>query len=121
MAQLILPLAEAGGFNPPWVRDIAKVLEADRQKCVRHYAVSVDRVKIFQVVKDLFYHRNVLQDLAHILLSLQPHDDIVTTDFRDATELGRYAIQILEFFDRVGLTRRVKERRLVRNKSLDWL
>lgn len=122
LAQLILPLVEAGGFNPPWVRDIAKQLEADETE-VRQVLRRLSRQgEIFQVVKDLFYHRNVLQDLAHILLSLQPHDDIVTTDFRDATELGRKrAIQILEFFDRVGLTRRVKERRLVRNKSLDWL
>ena len=60
--------------------------------------------------------------MAHLVLSLEPQDDIATTDFRDASGLGRKrAIQILEYFDRVGLTRRVRERRLVRNPSLDWL
>ena len=78
--------------------------------------------EIFQVVNDLFYHRNALQKMALLVLSLEPQNDIATTDFRDVSGLGRKrAIQILEYFDRVGLTRRVKERRLVRNHSLDWL
>ena len=78
--------------------------------------------EIFQVVHDLFYHRKSLQALAYIVLSLEPQDDIVTGDFRDASGLGRKrAVQVLEYFDRVGLTRRVRERRLVRNHSLDWL
>lgn len=35
--------------------------------------------------------------------------------FRDATGLGRKrAIQLLEFFDRVGFTRRVKDAHLLR-------
>ena len=122
LAEQILPLVEAGGANPPWVRDIAKQLEAEEAE-VRQVLRRLNRQgEIFQVVKDLFYHRKALEQMAHLVLSLEPQDDIATTDFRDASGLGRKrAIQILEYFDRVGLTRRVRERRLVRNPSLDWL
>ncbi|MDO5667336.1 MAG: selenocysteine-specific translation elongation factor [Alcaligenaceae bacterium] len=122
LAEQILPLVAAGGANPPWVRDISKQLSAEEGD-VRQVLRRLSRQgEIFQVVHDLFYHRQALQDLANIVLSLVPQDDIVTTDFRDASGLGRKrAVQILEYFDRVGLTRRVKERRLVRNNSLDWL
>ena len=38
--------------------------------------------------------------------------------FRDATGLGRKrAIQILEFFDRVGYTRRVRDNHVLRGES----
>lgn len=122
LAELILPLIEAGGSNPPWVRDIAKQLEAEEAD-VRQVLRRLNRQgELFQVVNDLFYHRRALQKMAHVVLNLQPQDDIATSDFRDTSGLGRKrAIQILEYFDRVGLTRRVKERRLVRNRSLDWL
>src|SRR5699024_7277034 len=118
----ILPLVEEGGANPPWVRDITKQLEADESD-VRQVLRRLSRQgEVFQVVNDLFYHRSALQKMAHLVLELEPQDDIATTDFRDVSGLGRKrAIQILEYFDRVGLTRRVKERRLVRNRSLDWL
>lgn len=122
LAEQILPLVEAGGANPPWVRDISKRLGAEEGD-VRQVLRRLSRQgEIFQVVHDLFYHRKSLQALANIVLSLEPQDDIVTGDFRDASGLGRKrAVQVLEYFDRVGLTRRVRERRLVRNHSLDWL
>lgn len=122
LAEQILPLVEAGGSNPPWVRDIAKQLGAEEAD-VRQVLRRLNRQgEIFQVVNDLFYHRKALQEMATLLLSLEPQDNIVTADFRDASGLGRKrAIQILEYFDRAGLTRRVRERRLVRNRSLDWL
>lgn len=122
LAEKILPLVQAGGANPPWVRDISKQLGADEQ-AVRQVLRRLSRQgEIFQVVHDLFYHRQALQVMANIVLNLEPQDDIATTDFRDASGLGRKrAVQILEYFDRVGLTRRVRERRLVRNRSLDWL
>lgn len=122
LAEQILPMVEAGGSNPPWVRDIAKQLgaaEADVRQVLRRLSRQGE---IFQVVHDLFYHRKSLQALANIVLSLEPQDDIGTAEYRDASGLGRKrAVQILEYFDRAGLTRRVKERRLVRNRSLDWL
>ncbi len=122
LAEQILPLIEEGGTNPPWVRDITKQLGAEEND-VRQVLRRLNRQgELFQVVKDLFYHRKALQEMAHVVLNLQPQNDIATADFRDASGLGRKrAIQILEYFDRVGLTRRVKERRIVRNRSLDWL
>ena len=122
LAGQILPLVEEGGVNPPWVRDITKELEVDESD-VRQVLRRLSRQgEVFQVVNDLFYHRSALQEMAHLVLELEPQDDIATTDFRDVSGLGRKrAIQILEYFDRVGLTRRVKERRLVRNRSLDSL
>jgi len=65
-----------------------------------------------QVVKDLFYHPQKLDELARIVATLP---EVQAASFRDATGLGRKrAIQVLEFFDRVGYTRRVGNIHLIR-------
>ena len=51
-----------------------------------------------------------MRDLAHTVRRLAEAQDgqLQAADFRDATGLGRKrAIQILEYFDRIGLLRRV--------------
>jgi len=59
------------------------------------------------VVKDLFYPPGTIHRLAAIARELGASGDITAARFRDATRLGRKrAIQVLEYFDRVGLLRR---------------
>ena len=73
---------------------------------------------VYQVVKDLFYHPAVMQEAAGIVRRLAREDEkgeITAARFRDQTGLGRKrAIQILEFFDRIGLLRRVGDVHLLR-------
>ena len=61
-------------------------------------------------MKDLYYAEPTIATLAGIVRTVgQANDGAVTAAaFRDATQLGRKrAIQILEYFDRIGLLRRV--------------
>ncbi|RON69337.1 hypothetical protein BK671_07825 [Pseudomonas fluorescens] len=71
---------------------------------------------IHQVVRDLFVTDAELQRMAGILLQLaRENPQIQVTTFRDALGLGRKrCIQYLEYFDRIGLTRRIGESRLIR-------
>ena len=83
------------------------------------------------MVKDLFYPYATIVALASILRELhQLHGAVSVVQFRDASGLGRKrAIQVLEAFDRVGLTRRLvtnarhsdsieKDHRIVRHAGL---
>ncbi|MYM24427.1 selenocysteine-specific translation elongation factor [Duganella sp. FT135W] len=102
----------AGGFDPPWVRDLMRehsMAEAE----VRRLLLKLSKTgELNQVVKDLFYHPQRLDELARIVATLP---EVQAASFRDATGLGRKrAIQVLEFFDRVGYTRRVGNQHLVR-------
>ncbi|WP_376784732.1 SelB domain-containing protein, partial [Achromobacter aegrifaciens] len=77
------------------------------------------RGEVAQVVKDLFYHRDQVAALAVLAqgLAAQPAG-LNAASFRDATGLGRKrAIQILEFFDRVGYTRRLRDTHVLRQES----
>ena len=116
LAQRILPLLEAGASDPPWVRDIARDLKQPEAAVRTTLAHQAQLGEVFQVVKDLYLHRRAVEALAASARELAQRDGSVrAAPFRDATGLGRKrSIQILEFFDRVGMLRRVRDAHLVR-------
>jgi selenocysteine-specific elongation factor len=116
LAQRILPLLQAGGPDPPWVRDLARDLKQPEALVRATLARQAQRGEVFQVVKDLYLHRSAVEKLAAVARELARNGGTVqAAPFRDATNLGRKrAIQILEFFDRIGLLRRVRDAHLVR-------
>ncbi|VVM39428.1 selenocysteine-specific translation elongation factor [Pseudomonas fluorescens] len=109
------PLFEQAGFAPPWVRDLGH-----DEAAVRGLLRKMARLGLMHpVVRDLFYTDSMIRQLAAMLLQLADADPVIqVTAFRDAVGLGRKrSIQILEYFDRIGLTRRFGDRRQVRPDS----
>ncbi|MEM8513497.1 selenocysteine-specific elongation factor [Massilia sp. MP_M2] len=122
VAEHALPMLREGRFDPPWVRDIAlqaRLPEAQVRQVLGRMARGGD---VYQVVKDLFYHPAVMHELAGLarkLAAQEPDGQVTAARFRDLTGLGRKrAIQILEFFDRIGLLRRVGDAHLLRPGTL---
>lgn len=119
LAARLLPLLDKGAFDPPWVRDLARMQDVSEDGVRQLLRKLLRRGEVAQVVKDLFYHRDQVQALAKLAaeLAAQPQG-LNAAVFRDATGLGRKrAIQILEFFDRVGYTRRVRDTHVLRGES----
>ncbi len=109
----------AGAFDPPWVRDVARALAEPEERVRLLLRKLLRRGEVAQVVKDLFYHRDQVHVLASMAADLASQArGLNAAVFRDATGLGRKrAIQILEFFDRVGYTRRVRDTHVLRGDS----
>ncbi|MBV7569480.1 selenocysteine-specific translation elongation factor [Pseudomonas sp. PDM27] len=106
------PLFEQAAFDPPWVRDLGH-----EEAAVRGLLRKMARLGLMhQVVRDLFYTDSMIRRLAAMLLQLADANPVIqVAAFRDAVGLGRKrSIQILEYFDRIGLTRRFGDRRQVR-------
>ena len=110
VAQKALPHLLQSGAEGAWARDLAK-LTAEPEPLLRATLARLAcRGELHQVVKDLYYAGEIMRDLAHTVRRLAEAQDgqLQAADFRDATGLGRKrAIQILEYFDRIGLLRRV--------------
>jgi selenocysteine-specific elongation factor len=112
----------AGKFDPPWVRDLASALRAPDDEVRSVLRKCMMQGAVYPVVRDLYYHRDNVRSLAQILKSLaRQRGEVQAAEYRDAIGVGRKrTIQILEFFDRVGYTRRVHEARILREDS-SWL
>ncbi|MGS0741024.1 selenocysteine-specific translation elongation factor [Glaciimonas sp. GG7] len=128
LALQLLEALDAGRFNPPWVRDLAQAHSADEMAVRDLLCKLAKRGQLNQIVKDLFYTPSRVDELSQIVAGLAHGDSAQPVDapstpvsagaFRDATGLGRKrAIQLLEFFDRVGYTRRRGDVHLVRIDS----
>jgi selenocysteine-specific elongation factor len=120
IAQKIAPMLAAAGFEGAWARDLAR--DAGESEPLMRVAIArlAQRGDVHQVVRDLVYDSATLRRLAAIVREeAGQYDGVVTAArFRDATALGRKrAIQILEYFDRAGVLRRVGDEHRLRTDS----
>lgn len=115
----VKPLLQDRKFEPPRVRDIARetgIAEIE----VRNLLKTVARVgDVMLVAQDHFFLTTAVADLADIAGTVaERHGVARAAEFRDQIGTGRkLAIQILEFFDKVGYTRRVRDDHLVRRAN----
>jgi selenocysteine-specific elongation factor len=120
LAAALLPEVKAGRFDPPWVRDLANAHGVPEERMRQLMRKLARQGEVFQVVRDLFYHHEVIRELASIAAA-EAHKNagtVAAAPFRDVTGLGRKrAIQLLEFFDRVGYTRFHRGLHLMRTDS----
>ena len=111
IVQKITPALTEAGFQGAWARDLARASGESEPLVRTTLARLARRGDLHQVVKDLYFLPDTMQQLATLARGVAQENDgeIKAADFRDATEvLGRKrAIQILEYFDRIGLTHRV--------------
>jgi selenocysteine-specific elongation factor len=117
--ETIKPLLMEGRFDPPRVRDIAKlsgIPEAEVRALLRRVA-RVGEVTL--VALDHFFLTDAVAQMADYAAELIAQQGAArAAEFRDRIGTGRkVAIQILEFFDRVGFTRRVRDDHLLRRDN----
>lgn len=117
--ECLQPRLLAGAYDPPWVRTLAAAEQREEAE-VRLLLRKLARLGVVhQVVRDLFYPQDTLRRMAELLLQLAAGSPIVqVAAFRDSLGIGRKrSVQILEYFDRIGLTRRVADQRHIRTDS----
>jgi selenocysteine-specific elongation factor len=108
LAQKVMPRLMAAGFEGVWARDLAKDAHEPEALVRTTLARLSQRGELFQVVKDLYYAPTSIHELARIARASAIGGDVKASVFRDRSGLGRKrAIQVLEFFDKVGVLRRV--------------
>jgi selenocysteine-specific elongation factor len=113
-------LIAAERFRPPRTRDLARSL-AMPEPVTRASLKRLQRMgRLVEIAPDHFFLRETVAEMAALAGSLADADgDVTAAAFRDRLDNGRkVAIQILEFFDRAGLTIRSGDQRRVRRDQL---
>jgi selenocysteine-specific elongation factor len=105
----IRPMLRARPYNPPRVRDVARSLGLEEDRVRRLCKTLVAQGELLPVAHDHYFPRESVAELATILRDLHECDgEARAATFRDRIGTGRkVAIQILEFFDRAGMSRRI--------------
>lgn len=135
LLQRLTPHLMEAGAQGAWVRDLAEYLGEPAANLRPAMARLARSGHLYQVVKDLYLDVATAARLAALVrqLALAGTEAADATDaqrasnalpilkvaeFRDASGLGRKrAVQMLEFFDRIGLCRRVGDTHVLRLES----
>jgi selenocysteine-specific elongation factor len=111
----VLPLFTAAGLRPPRVRELAEALALDPTALARFLARAERFGRLAKVADNRYFLPETLAALADIAreLAASAADGTFTAAaFKDRSGVGRnLAIEILEFLDRIGATRRVGDAR----------
>ncbi len=115
-------LIVADRFRPPRTRDLALALSTP-ETMMRTLLKRLQRMgRIVEVAPDQFFMSETVAEMAAIaaeLAATQPISTLTAAVFRDRLGNGRkLAIEVLEFFDRAGVTVRVGDARQVRVERL---
>ena len=135
LLQRLTPHLMEAGAQGAWVRDLAEHIGEPAANLRPAMARLARSGHLYQVVKDLYLDEATAARLAALVRRLalenkEPVDSaevqrasnplpiLTVARFRDASGLGRKrAVQMLEFFDRIGLCRRVGDTHVLRLES----
>lgn len=102
------------------MRDLAHALSADEDEMRQTLRQAALLGHITAVVRDRYYRNERLYQFAELIRRQdRSQGSTSAADFRDRLGIGRkLAVQILEFFDRCGFTRRRANDHLLRDSAL---
>jgi selenocysteine-specific elongation factor len=122
-ARIVPLLGGEARFRPPRVRDIAAVLVRPEEQIRRLLKLASRLGRVDQVAHDHFFLRSTVSEMVNIaatIASRASNGTFVAAQFRDQLTNGRkVAIQVLEFFDRHGITRHEGDERRINHQRLD--
>jgi len=110
------PLLDAEPCNPPRVRDVAKATGFAEETVRALFKRIARHGDAWPVAHDHYFSAEAVADLARRVANLNARDgNARAAPLRDEIGGGRkVAIHILEFFDRIGYTRRVRDTHILR-------
>jgi selenocysteine-specific elongation factor len=113
------PLLDISPYNPPRVRDIFKATGTPEDTVRQLFRRLARGGELYPVALDHYFTAAAVAELAVLVSQLcREHGAARAAALRDRIGGGRkVAIQILEFFDRIGYTRRVGDDHRVRGEA----
>jgi selenocysteine-specific elongation factor len=104
-------------LSPPDVKQMAEELAVDRRRLAELMRAMERQRSIVCVAPDLYFLRDCVDRVrGELIRDLSVKDSMTTAEFRDRYKTSRkYAIPLLEYFDREGVTARVGEVRRLKH------
>jgi len=112
----ILKTYQSGGLQPPYFREIIKMLDTDPNRAGEVLMHLVEEGQIIKTKEDLFFHAGAVNKLKNRLVDfLKSRGEITTPQFKEMTGASRkYVIPLIEYFDAKNVTLRIGDSRKLR-------
>jgi selenocysteine-specific elongation factor len=103
-------------FAPPGPSEIAERMHAAPPQVQRILRILTEQQKLVRVDQDLFFHTEAIaMAREHLVSYIREHGGLESVKFKYLLDTTRkYAIPLLDYFDKIGVTRRDGYTRLLR-------
>ena len=108
------------GLAPPTIKEVKAKFSKYPNHLLKEVLVIMEREnELVKVTEDLYFHKPALEKIKETLISLlAKKGEIDTPAFKDLTGLSRkFSIPLLEYFDKIKVTMRVGDKRILREKQ----
>ncbi len=104
-------------FTPPSLEKVLPKEASERDRFRSFINLLVEEGRLIEVEPALYFHAEAIEELKDRLVGfVQERGSITVADFRDLIGATRkYVVPLLEYFDRIRLTKRVGDKRVLYN------
>jgi len=115
----MLEALRAGGFQPPAIEEMPLPGNADGKRRDRLAVLAAALGEIVKIDAKLYLHREWERRLCEKVAALiAERGGVTVAEVREALDSSRkYVVPFLEYLDRIGVTRRIGDRRLLSNQA----
>lgn len=108
-------------FNPPKTEEVIKQTKAAPEKVRKTLQILIEQEHLVRVDNDLFFHIEAVEEARRRLISfIKKEGELESVKFKYLLDTSRkFAIPLLDYFDRIGLTRRAGYTRYLKNPTVD--
>jgi selenocysteine-specific elongation factor len=106
-------------FDPPGVDEVIQHIATDPNETQKALKILIEHERLIRIDKDLLFHREAVEEARRKLISyITEQGGLESVKFKYLLDTTRkYAIPLLDYFDKIGLTRRVGYTRYLRNPA----
>jgi len=96
-------------FNPPSIDEAAEATAAKQENVQKALKILIEQELLIRVEKDLLFHREAVERARELLTEyIKKEGGLESVKFKYLLDTTRkFAIPLLDYFDRIGVTRRV--------------
>jgi selenocysteine-specific elongation factor len=108
LLQAVESLFRSRLFNPPSRAEIVEHTRADAEKVERILRIMLEQDRLIRIENDMLFHAEAVERAREILTSfIQEEGKLESVKFKYLLDTTRkFAIPLLDYFDRIGVTRR---------------
>ncbi|MCJ7673913.1 MAG: SelB C-terminal domain-containing protein, partial [Sedimentisphaerales bacterium] len=109
LLQAVEALFRSRLFNPPSRTEIVEHTRAPGEKVERTLGIMLEQERLIRVESDLLFHAEAVERARSILVSsIEKQGSLESVKFKYILDTSRkFAIPLLDYFDRIGVTRSV--------------
>lgn len=110
---------KSNGFQPPNWKEVVNELAINQTDAAEYLAYLLRTDKIRKITDDIYFPTDTLNEAKNKIINyLQENNNISVGEARDLLQTSRkYALPLLEYFDRQRITRRVGDNRVLGAKA----